>query len=151
MGLPSFTGEASLYKTGQFYRGYSGAAGGDAARGVVLSAVCGTDCFALCGLVAGGATAGCIVSLLAALAAPPPVDLVLAGVAFGVCEALGVGVSAIACALNCPSCPDGGGGGAPPECCPFGRTCRCGGKCVNVNGQLRCVDGVCLGPNQRCP
>jgi hypothetical protein len=44
-----------------------------------------------------------------------------------------------------------GGGGGPPQCCPFGTSCRCGGSCQTVDGQLQCVNGVCLRPDQVCP
>jgi len=151
MTMPGFRAETSLYRTGSFYRGFNGAAGGQPAPAIIPSAVCGNDCFALCGLAAGGATAGCITALIAAITAPPPVDVVLAGVAFGVCEALGVGIAAIQCALNCPSCPTG----PPPPpfrgCCPSGRSCSCGGRCVKQpDGAISCVGGTCLGPHEQC-
>ncbi len=45
----------------------------------------------------------------------------------------------------------GGGGGAIPRCCPIGRECRCGGRCVTQpDGSVSCVGGECLAPNQSC-
>jgi hypothetical protein len=106
MNMPGYAGEASLYTTARFYRGYGLAAGRDAARRVVPSQPCGSICYDLCGLVGFGCTVGCVSALAIAMAAPPPVDLVLLGAAFGICEAAGCGLGAISCALNCPRCPD---------------------------------------------
>jgi hypothetical protein len=45
----------------------------------------------------------------------------------------------------------------PPMCCPWGKTCSCGGRCVNLKGGGQaCIDpstgeaGQCLGPNEHC-
>jgi hypothetical protein len=45
----------------------------------------------------------------------------------------------------------GGGGGGIPRCCPIGRECKCGGRCVTqTDGSVSCVGGECLTPGQSC-
>ena len=45
----------------------------------------------------------------------------------------------------------GGGGGGIPRCCPPGRECRCGGRCVTqTDGSVSCVHGECLTPTESC-
>ncbi len=130
MNIPGFAAEASLYKTGQSYRGSKGVSGvGTASPIVAAQTSCIDSCWQQYGLCAG----------LCLLTFNPG--------AIAACE-FGCWVKNLFCQANCPV---GGGGGGTPECCPFGRTCRCGGKCVTVNGRLSCVDGVCLGPHEQCP
>jgi hypothetical protein len=130
MGLPGYAAEASLYRTSRSYRGARRGPAGDSGLTVVAQQI---DCSGLCAIKWQLCNIGC------ATGSGPLVFLCLAacGVAFGLC-------------LN--DCPSGGGGGGVPRCCPPGRTCRCGGRCVtNPNGTISCVGGECLTPNQQCP
>src|ERR1700674_3758105 len=97
MRLPSFTGEASLYKTGRFYRGYSGPAGGDATQSVVLAQQnCGLDCWTGCGL----SDAACVAQ---ALATCPGGDFfTVAACLLGKCGIQTL--STALCIYNCPRC-----------------------------------------------
>ncbi len=91
MRLPSFTGEASLYKTDWSFRGYSGAAG-VAAQAIVPSQLCGWGCYALCGVSAVGCGAACLFSTGPALVA---------------CIAAACGLAAASCVAECPpTCPE---------------------------------------------
>jgi hypothetical protein len=131
MALPGYAAEASLYRTSGCYRGASSSPVGDAGLTVVAQQI---DCDALCAIKWQACNIGCAISggIFA------PFCLAACGVTFGLC-------------LN--DCPNGGGGGGGvPQCCPQGRTCRCGGRCVtNPNGTISCVGGECLTPNQQCP
>jgi hypothetical protein len=134
MALPGYAADASLYRTSQPYRGTRSEPVGDAGTTVVAQQItftCRDSCVAsalLCGLGCAWAT----------------------GPFAWVCPLLCVGGLAL-CLGRCPPDIVGGGGGVP-QCCPPGRTCRCGGQCVtNPNGTISCVDGLCLTPNQQCP
>jgi hypothetical protein len=130
MALPGYAAEASLYWTSRSYRRVSSLAD-DSGLAVVAQQI---DCNTLCAIKWQVCNIGCATST------GPLVFLCLAacGAAFGLCLS------------GCPS--DGDGGGGVPRCCPPGRTCRCGGRCVtNPNGTISCVDGQCLTPNQQCP
>jgi hypothetical protein len=123
VNTPGFAAEASLYKTGQAYRGYNGMANGAAARGVVAQQL---DCQGSCALQYGA----CL--------------LTTGGIAAIVCYGLFV-----YCMINCPQ-PGGGGPPPPPECCPPGS--RCCGECVVLpNGGEVCRNGKCVRSNQGCP
>ena len=140
--MPGFAAEASLYKTRGLYRGYGAMTGPDTSS-TVAPADANYDCTNSC---LGWAEAGAVVCMLAAGLFTP---------AAGATCLMGDALTALKCIIACPPPGNGGGGngggGGPAPCCGYFRTCRCGGKCVNVNGQLRCVDGFCLGPNERCP
>jgi hypothetical protein len=130
MAVPGYAADASLYRTSGYYRGASSGPAGDVGLTVVTQQV---DCDALCAIKWQACNIGCAIS---------------GGIFLPFCLA-GCLVSFTSC-LN--DCPNGGGGGGAPRCCPVGRTCRCGGRCVtNPNGTISCVDGVCLTPNQECP
>jgi len=123
MKLPGFEAEASLYKSGQAYRGT--AQGVSNAAAVVPALSCGFDCFgnflicnAECGFIDPFCDAGCVIKYA----------LCLSG-----CSSIG-----------------GGGGGGGGSCCPPGSACSCGGRCVSVDGELRCVGGVCLRRGESC-
>jgi len=139
MRLPSFTGEASLYKTRHFYRtGNVITLTGRSQLGAVPQFVddpCGCDegnlkCLGLCtfALIAGPADwVACIIACYA--------DWAL-------------------CTANCPGGSGGNGGGGPSPCCPPGTKCSCGGSCVaRKGGGQMCVggDARCLRPGQECP
>jgi hypothetical protein len=151
MALPGYAAEASLYKTSNHY--HVTATSGILSDGntTVTPQGCGIGqaigCFAFVAgvtIVCGGACASGIVPA---------------------CVACVLGVGALGTYVACHDClPDaitsvadqglsgGGDGGTPvPRCCPQGRTCRCGGRCVtNPNGTISCVNGECLTPNQQC-
>jgi len=164
MNTPSFTAEASLYKSEHVYRGYSGAAGIDAAVNVVPAqqTFCGLACYAACAGAGGVCGAACLLQLLA-LAEIGPLDVAVFIACLGACGggaatcAAGCGpCSACATCTNChstaigwcfcsgencgwgsPCCAGsggGGGGGGGPLCCPRGTRCSCGGRCVNLKG-----------------
>jgi hypothetical protein len=130
MALPGYAAEASLYRTSRSYRGASGLAD-DSSLAVVAQQI---SCEASCAIRWQLCNIGC------AVGTGPLVLLCLAA----------CGASLGFCLGGCPS--GGGGGGGVPQCCPPGRTCRCGGRCVtNPNGTISCVGGQCLTPNQQCP
>ena len=123
MDIPGFAAEASLYKTGRVYRGYS--RGGDTAPSVVAALSCDNachldlaTCIALCGFL----------------------DFP--------CDAL-CGLHWVQCNNQCPS---GGGVGGRQPACPKGTKCcgqfikhpggitECDGDCIPI-GQ-KCVVGV---------
>jgi hypothetical protein len=130
MHMPGYTAEASLYKTRRLYRGRRGTFGVNTNRSVTAALDCHDECL----LKYFACEAGCLIGT--------------SGLGLIFCIG-GCAVAAAECGNQCPS--DGGGGGGGSLCCPVGTSCRCGGRCVNVNGQLRCVDGMCLRPNQQCP
>jgi hypothetical protein len=134
MTLPRFTAETSLYKTRSSYRGRCSALslGRPGGRMVPQLVSCEDNCKVQGLACLGAAVVGC-----------PPW-------AVPICVALCAGAFA-SCVDSCPSSGDGGNGGGPPPpppCCPLGRSCRCGGRCVPGKG---CVGGVCLGPREQCP
>ena len=144
--MPSFTAESTLYSSPNKYQSYRG-----------FNADTGTwvqpqDCGWVKGLVCGGGVAGAIA--VCAEACVVTGGLACYGCITTALVALGIG--------GCADCipteyrpgdgGGGGGGGGVPLCCPPGRTCRCGGRCVtNPNGTKSCVGGQCLTPNQKCP
>lgn len=133
MNMPGFTAETTLYKTGQLYRGYSGISELGGVSNVVAAQI---SCDGWCDLAAFACFAGITTSA----------TWWGAIIGAGIC-----GISYAICKARCPSSGEDGGSGGPPSCCPPGTQCRCGGECQEVNGRLRCVDGQCLGPNQKCP
>src|SRR5438034_9535853 len=175
MPLPLFTGEASLYKTRQSYRGYSGAEGRTTTAIVSLAQLpsnCGPVCYAGCGIK----DVGCIVSNSDCFSLGFP--------GFVLCLLAKCGletVQDIICAAQCPSCSacdtctnchstllglcycsgqlclgtsccDSGGGGGPPPppmCCPPGH--RCCGTCVPLAGGGSRCDDRCVAPPAVCP
>ena len=122
MNMLGFTGEASLYKTTQSYRGTRRRPAGGAGSTVVTQQL---DCDNKCAIKWQLCNIGC------AAGSGPFVPFCLAG----------CGYSFYSCLDDCPS---GGGGGGPPGCCPRGR--RCCGSCASG----RC-DDACIGPGQSCP
>lgn len=128
MNIPGYAAEASLYKTRRMYRGPTGTFGAGAAPHIITAAL---DCGDKCALESEVCTLACAVGS--------------GGFGLFVCL-LACGVQFADCLSNCPS--NGSGGGGLHLCCPYGTTCRCGGKCVPGKG---CVGGVCLRPNQECP
>ena len=124
MGLPGYRAEASLYRSGRSYGGGTITAGGDAGTMVIpqQGPGCTVSCdeWSTCNQTCGQW---------------PP------------------GFSNYDCWLNClkPSidCLNGmcTPPPPPPPCCPVGRTCRCGGKCIPGRG---CVNGQCLRPGESC-
>lgn len=121
MLLPSFNAEASLYAPRRKY--HSTFQAGHALSNVVLPQDCSANCwlaYGLCVLGAGG----------------NPLAVIACYGGFLFCEA------------NCPG--PGGGNGGPPQCCPPGTTCRCGGECVNLRGGGQRCTGQCLGPRGSC-
>jgi hypothetical protein len=127
MNMPRFTGEASLYKTTQSYRGSRNRTSGDAGSTVVTPQLsCSETCYrdyAICllGCAAGG-----------------PVACAACFAKFGYCQ------------VACPPFP-GGVGGAPtggPCGCPRGTYC-CGGCSKQPGFPLSC-DGDCIGLGEEC-
>lgn len=133
MNLPGFSADASLFRTAHVYRGSSRGPGGRGAAlpsAITAQASCTDSCWEQYGICAGL----CLLTFNPAS---------IAGCEFG------CWIKNLICQAGCES---GGGGGGPPMCCPFGRSCRCGGRCVTQpNGSIACVDGVCLAPHQECP
>lgn len=138
MRLPSFTGEASLYRSRHLYGGYSGSVAGNAYRGSVAlqngSDPCGcysqyNGCIELCGL--GG---------LICLFFPP------ACAGFATCLA-GCQLKFALCSFGCQA---GGPPPPPPECCPVGSKCSCGDGCVPLKTGGSVCHGQCLRPGQEC-
>ena len=124
MAAPSFTAEASLYMTARSYRGGTGISGDS--QGTEVVAQQGSGCTVECAdWNSCNQTCG----------EWPP------------------GLSNYNCWLDClkpsvnclnstctPPPP-------PPPCCPFGRSCKCGGRCIPGRG---CVGGECLAPGEFC-
>jgi hypothetical protein len=134
MRIPGYSAAATLYPARRVYRGHSGAGGAALAALIPAQSDCGCGTsYAEC---LGAAVVGCIFS---------------AGLGCGV----GVGVCIAKYAYCLATCNSGGGdgggagggGGLPAPCCGYGRTCRCGGKCVPGRG---CLGGSCLLPNEVC-
>jgi hypothetical protein len=123
MNMPRFTGEASLYKTSQMYRGARGQPAGDAGSTVITQEL---SCREKCGVEEVECAIGC-------------------GLNFG-CQVL-CGVKAILCLNDCPT--GGGVGGTPNPPCPPGLRC-CGGF-TKVPGQGLVCNGDCIGPGEECP
>jgi hypothetical protein len=113
MSVPTFTAEASLYKSIRFYRGRSGT-GLDTASHVVLA---DTACEIACGV-------GDAICLAACSGAGPLAPLCWAG-----CQA-----ATVACLLRCQDGGGGGGGGGtggggtPKTCCEWDETRP--GRCI---------------------
>jgi hypothetical protein len=148
MIMPGFAAESSLYKTATFYRGFGQVAGGYAAASVVPQDSCSDTC-------AQNATICVTACTVAATLASIFTFGILTGpaaAAYSVCLAT-CAANALACSLRCPSSGGSGGNGNPePSCCPPGKVCSCGGRCVlHPNGSISCVGGLCLGKNERCP
>lgn len=154
MRLPGYTADAAVYRTNNHYR-LAGSLSGDGPASVVPQG-CGWVEGIVCGAVIGIGTVICTASCLASPA--------LGGFPCWACWAAFLGGSSAACWDCIPawmqaiinefgsgggSGSGGGGGGiGPPPCCPQGRSCRCGGKCIPGRG---CVGGMCLGPKEECP
>jgi hypothetical protein len=154
MSMPGFSAESSLYQSNNQYRTTGPKCASDVSSDIVPQ-----GCGWVVGIICGGVIAG--------------------GAIFctGVCIAGGPESGGLPCWLCwtgylgglygfCRDClPEwvkeligsfegggGSGGGGEPMCCPYGRSCRCGGKCVSqADGSIRCVDGICLKPGQACP
>jgi hypothetical protein len=137
MNMPGFAAEASLYKTSVRYAGkcYFGH------HSKNYTAISPQACGGFKWLVCNPAMAAC--TACAALA--PSIPLVLG------CYAACLGAAYLYCrdCLDLIDVPANGGGGAggDPSCCPPGKTCRCGGRCVSG----LCLGGTCLGPGEACP
>jgi len=127
MNMPSFTADASLYKSKLSYR----AAGqpGRAGPGVAPQLDCGETCdakyaacIALCAIGGG------------------PFCLIGCAVALGFCQS------------DCGGGGGGGGGRINPPHCGCGVNKKCCGKCVHqVGGIVFCDDPGCFPLNETCP
>jgi hypothetical protein len=127
MAMPAFTGESSLYKTAQLYRGNTGLNFGPSV--IAAQTSCTDSCWQQYGACAGL----CLLSFNPA--------------AIAACEA-GCWIKNLICQASCPT-PGGGGPPPPPECCPPGA--RCCGSCVAVpGGGQRCIGGPCVHPPATC-
>jgi hypothetical protein len=128
---PGFSADASVYKTTNVYRGVA------CTNKVALvspQSSCTDSCWESYALCDGLCTVGAILSF---------------GAGTGPCF-YGCWVRQVQCLANCEGTTGGGGGSS--MCCPVGKNCRCGGKCVKqADGSIHCVDGLCLTPNQECP
>lgn len=153
MSTPMFTADRSLYRSeGRYQFAVSGTArnGGEA---VVVPQDCGIVDGILCGALIGTGTAACgALCLDGGPAACAVCWTTLLGGLYQFChDCIPAWMRALIDEFEGGG-GGGGGGGSLPRCCPIGRTCRCGGKCVtNSNGTISCVGGVCLEPNQSCP
>jgi hypothetical protein len=118
MNMPGFTGEASFYKTTQFYRGTGSRPPGAAGPTVVAQLGCRDSCYAALGICAAGCglNAFCEAGCLAGFA------------------------------LCVDACPPPGGVGGSRRCCPSGTVCD--GGCVKVPGQGLVCEGECIGPGR---
>jgi hypothetical protein len=136
MRLPGLTAEASLYQsTGRYHMTWRAGALG---RGPSVAPSSGSCSF--------WQTLGCAGALIACSA-----DCVFDPNKFD-CLACFAGLGASSC-WNClPNIGGGGGGGGGggSPCCPFGTSCRCGGRCVQMDGRVVCT-GQCLTPREACP
>lgn len=132
MNIPGFAAEASLYKTLQMYRGYSGAAGGDAAP-IVVPADYLQDCLNSCGQQEEICAGVCAVSIWS-----PP--------AFVGCE-YGCYIKFLICLSMCQASHIGGPP-PPPACCPTGA--RCCGDCVSLTGGGQRCTAECVGKGESC-
>jgi hypothetical protein len=156
MNLPGFTAEAAVYKTPNLYRLSAGGAFlGDGNTNVTPQGCDWVDAL-VCGTVIAIGTVVCTASCLASPAA--------GGIPCWACWTAFLGGSSAACWDCIPAWMQaiindlgsgggggngggGGGGGGTYTCCPIGRSCRCGGRCVPGRG---CVGGTCLGPKEEC-
>lgn len=156
MTLPGFGAEASAYVTNNAYRQTAGA--GHAANGAleVVPQDCGFVEGLVCAPVIAGGIAICTASCLAsAELGGIPCYLcwaAFAGSLYGFCrDCIPAWIRAIIDGVEGGG-GGGGGGGGVPLCCPPGKSCRCGGRCVTqADGSIRCVGGLCLSPHQVCP
>jgi hypothetical protein len=153
MNMPSFTADASLYQARNHYR--SAAAGRflDDGRATVTPQGCGWVEGGLCGTLIGVGAVAC--AALCLEGGPGPCAgcwSVYLGGLYQLChDCIPAWMRALIDAFEGNGGGGGGGGGPVPQCCPQGRTCRCGGRCVtNPNGTISCVNGECLTPNQQC-
>jgi len=149
MNMPGYAAEASLYRTNSHYAAARG--GGFLSNGTtsVLPQGCGWLEGGICGTFIAASTAACIALCLdgGPIACAGCWTTAL-GPLFGLCkDCIPAWMRALIDEFESGG-GGGGGGSGPPLCCPIGRSCRCGGKCVPGQG---CVDGVCLRPNQECP
>jgi hypothetical protein len=120
MNMPRFTGEASLYKTTQSYRGFRNRPAGDAGSTVVTPQL---TCREKCGATLAACVLGC-------------------GAANVFCSAVCLATFTV-CVDNCPT---GGGVGGSRPCCPRGT--RCSGECTKVPGRGLLCEGECIGPGE---
>ena len=149
MTIPGFNAEASLYKTSNRYRLAANGSVPTGGNTVVIPQDCGVvkgiTCVAGITLGVGLCTGICL--------EPPPAN----PLACYICWAAAFPGSLLAFCKDCipewmrdlinlfESC--GGGGGGDPSCCPPGKTCRCGGRCLSG----LCLGGTCLDPGEGCP
>jgi hypothetical protein len=150
MNMPSFTADASLYQARNHYRSTAAGRFLDDGRATVTPQACGLAKGIICGTFIGAGAAAC-----AAFCFSGPVPC--AG-----CWAFYLGGLYQFCHDCIPEWMrdlidavegngGGGGGGGVPQCCPHGKTCRCGGRCVtNPSGTISCVGGKCLAPHEEC-
>ena len=118
INMPGFTGEASFYKTTQFYRGAGSRPPGAAGPTVVAQLGCRDSCYAALGIC----VFGCGLNVF--------------------CQA---GCAAVF-ALCVDACPPPGPVGGPRRCCPPGTVCD--GGCVKVPGQGLVCEGECIRPGR---
>jgi hypothetical protein len=135
MKYPGFGADASVYRTAHVYRGgpYVTA---HMNRGALVTPQdsCTDSCWENYAICTGLCALGSLISF---------------GAGSAPCF-FGCWVRQLQCLSNCEG--TGGGGGGESMCCPIGKSCRCGGKCVTqADGSIRCVDGLCLRPHQECP
>jgi hypothetical protein len=132
--LPGFAAETTLYRTNRQYRALAGNSQSTALG--VLPADATGDCLLGCAALLPFGVVGC--GFIGVLFGP---------IGLGVCGTL-LGGAFAACALGCNAVRPP----PPPECCPVGSTCSCGGQCMPLagGGQV-CVGGLCLRPGEECP
>jgi hypothetical protein len=153
MNMPRLSAEASLYQSGNHYRSARGTSYAGSGAPAVTPQDCGFTQGIACGtLIAGGVvvcTASCLASpSLGGLPCYACWTAYLGGL-YGFCrDCIPAWMRTV---LDVFEGNGGDSGGGVPQCCPPGRTCRCGGRCVtNPNGTVSCVGGECLTPNQQC-
>ena len=151
MNMPGYAAEASLYRTNSHYAVARG--GGFLSNGnaTLVPQGCGVFQGIFCGSIIAAGGAACAALCLYGPAPCAGCWITFLGGLYGSCKDCIPGWMKDLIDIFESGGSGGGGGSGPPRCCPVGTTCRCGGQCVTVNGQLRCVDGVCLRPNQECP
>jgi hypothetical protein len=152
MTVPTFNAEASLYRAENHYRS-AAAANHSAQEGfTVMPQSCGLFRGIFCGAVIGLGSAACTALCFYG---PGPCAACwtaeLGGLYQSCRDCIPAWMRALVDAFE-EGGGGGGGGGGSPSCCPQGKQCKCGGRCVTANdGSVSCVDGVCLTPTQSCP
>jgi hypothetical protein len=160
MNLPSFTAEASLYKTANRYRGSAGSFASDG--NVVAAQDCGFTTGLVCGTFITGGVVVCTASCLASPALGGIPCLVcwtgFLGGLYGFCrDCIPAWMRALldlaesGGGSNGGGGSGGGGGGGVPkgQCgCPAGQ--RCCGNCIKVPGQGLQCDGDCTPKAMAC-